>query len=162
MAQTKFVKFDCSEFRKFAQGLKLDQRFIDNKLETFILMMAQRALDKIKEKTPVGVYDGHVRFVTKDGKEVDFNTNTSKVGGNLRRNWRLGSLAKKGNSYVVEIYNNTEYASYVNNGHRTPNHKGWVEGQFFVELAMEEIEKELPIFMQKMQEDILNQIINGK
>lgn len=157
----KMFKFDYSQFIRFANNIKLDQKFIDKKMEELVLMIAQRALDKMKEKTPVSVYSGHVHFVTKDGKEVDFDV-SGKSGGNLRSNWRLGSVVKMGNKYVVEIFNNTEYASYVNNGHRTPNHKGWVEGKFFVEISMHEIEKELPRYMEKMQQDILNKIFNGK
>lgn len=157
----KMLKFDYSQFIKFAKNLKLDQKFIDKKMEEFILIVAQRALDKMKEKTPTGIYPNHVHFLTKDGKEVDFDV-SGKTGGNLKRNWRLGSVVKAGNKYVVEIFNNTEYASYVNNGHRTPNHKGWVEGKFFVEISMQEIEKELPKYLEKMQQDILNKMFNGK
>ena len=170
----KLIEFDYSEFRKFLNGLKLGQKDIDKRIEDFIYFIANRALDKMKEKTPVGVYSNSVHFkafkVKAKGNgfnlgeyvNVDFETAQSKVGGNLRRNWRIVSVKKVNNKWVIELANNTEYAGWVNNGHRIVDKNkrtlGWVEGKFFVEIAMEEIEKELPIYVKKLQEDILKQM----
>lgn len=170
----KLIKFDYSEFTKFLNELKVDQKFIDKKIEDFIYFIANRALDKMKEKTPVGVYSNSVHFkafkIKAKGNgfnlgeyvNVDFETNQGKVGGNLRRNWRIENVKKAGDKWIIELANNTEYAGWVNNGHRIvdKNRKtlGWVEGKFFVEIAMEEIEKELPIYVKKLQEDIIKQM----
>ena len=53
--------------------------------------------------------------------------------GNLRRNWNTDmNVVYRNNEYRIHIYNATEYAIYVEYGHRTPSHKGWVEGRFML------------------------------
>ncbi|GAA0122247.1 HK97 gp10 family phage protein [Clostridium faecium] len=137
--------FDYSEFKNMAKSFNkaLNERVVERWIREFLLEMAFRAERKIKKRTPVGVYP-------------------NKTGGHLRRNWQVGNVVKQGNSYVVEVFNNVEYASYVNNGHRTRNHKGWVEGRFMVEISMNEIERELPKFLERKQVELLNQILNGR
>ena len=46
--------------------------------------------------------------------------------GYLRRGWDIGEVRKNGDSYEIEIINSVEYANYVEFGHRTRDHKGWV------------------------------------
>lgn len=142
---SRLGSFDYSEFKNMAKSFKkaLDERVIERWIREFLLEMAFRAERKIKKRTPVGVYP-------------------NKTGGHLRRNWQVGNVVKQGNSYVIEIFNNVEYASYVNNGHRTRDHKGWVEGRFMVEISMNEIERELPKFLERKQVELLNQILNGR
>lgn len=131
--------FDCSEFKKMARGFQkaLDERVIERWIKEFLLEMAFKAERKIKKRTPVDK-------------------------GQLRRAWQVGNVLKQGNSYIVEIFNNTEYASYIEYGHRTKNHSGWVEGRFMVTISMREIEKEFPAFLEKKQLELLNQILNGR
>ena len=74
----------------------------------------------------------------------------------------MGSVVKQGNSYVVEIVNNTEYTKFVEYGHRTRNHKSWVDGRFMMTISMQEMERELPKFLEKKQVELLNQILNGR
>lgn len=160
----KLGNFDYSDFKKLANSFQkaLDERVIERWIKEFLLEMAFRAERKIKKRTPVGVYSNQVSFSTKDGKEVNFTTRTSKTGGHLRRNWQVGSVVRQGNAYVVEIFNNVEYASWVEYGHRTKNHKGWVEGRFMATISMQEMERELPRFMERKQVELLNQILNGR
>ncbi|HDK7179216.1 TPA: HK97 gp10 family phage protein [Clostridium botulinum] len=160
----KMANFDYSDFKKMAKSFQkaLDERVIERWIREFLLEMAFRAERKIKKRTPVGVYSNQVSFTTKDGKEVNFTTSSSKTGGHLRRNWQVGNVIKQGDSYVVEIFNNTEYASYVEYGHRTKNHKGWVEGRFMATISMQEIERQLPKFLERKQVELLNQILNGR
>lgn len=160
----KLGSFDYSELKNMAKGMKkaLDNRVIERWIREFLLEMAFRAHRKIVKRTPVGVYSNQVYFTTKDGKEVSFTAKQGKIGGHLRRNWQVGKVERRGNSYVIEIFNNVEYASYVENGHRTRNHKGWVEGRFMATISMNEIERELPRFMEKKQIELLNQILNGR
>lgn len=141
----KLASFDCSEFKKLARSFQtaLDTRVIERWIKEFLLEMAFRAERKIKKRTPVGVYP-------------------NKTGGHLRRNWQVGNVEKHGDSYVIEIFNNVEYASLVEHGHRTKNGKGWVEGRFMATISMQEIERELPRFMERKQVELLNQILNGR
>ncbi|MDU1348273.1 HK97 gp10 family phage protein [uncultured Clostridium sp.] len=137
--------FDYSEFKNMAKSFKkaLDERVIERWIKEFLLEMAFRAERKIKKRTPVGVYP-------------------NKTGGHLRRNWQVGSVVKQGNAYIVEIFNNVEYASYVEYGHRTRDHKSWVEGRFMATISMQEVERELPKFLERKQVELLNQILNGR
>ena len=60
--------------------------------------------------------------------------------GYLRQNWEAGgdvNISKSSVGYTAVITNPTEYASYVNYGHRTRDGGGWVPGYFFVESAAE-------------------------
>ena len=83
----KWGKFDFSEFERLAKTFKkaLDERVIERFIQDFLLEMAFRAERKIKKRTPVDT-------------------------GELRRNWKVGRVERRGNAYQVEIYNNTHYA----------------------------------------------------
>lgn len=116
--------------------------------ENFIIDVMNRLgnimLREVKMKTPVGQYDGSVFFVS-DGKLLVFEgPGTTRQGGELRRNWVLDGVESTGDGFIVTISNNTEYASWVENGHRTADHSGWVEGQFFLKITMEQIMDQLP------------------
>lgn len=136
---SRIGSFDYSDFKNMAKRFNkaLDERVIERWIKEFLLQMAFKAERKIKKRTPVD-------------------------SGHLRRNWQVGNVEKRGNAYVVEIFNNLEYALFVNNGHRTRDHKGWVEGRFMVEISMNEIERQLPKFLEKKQVELLEQILNGR
>lgn len=110
----------------------------------------------------------------KAGKRHRYDTGQTKIvrhtvkqGGTLRRGWTGGnsgnassyakSLAvnKVGNDYVIEIINPVEYASYVEFGHRTRNHKGWVEGKFMLTISEDEIRNSAPRVLEKKLETYL-------
>src|SRR5690606_17785831 len=136
----KWGKFDFSEFEKLAKTFKkaLDERVIERFIEDFLLEMAFRAERKIKKRTPVDT-------------------------GELRRNWKVGNVERRGNSYVVEIYNNTHYAVFVEYGHRTgKNLTKWVEGRFMMTISMQEIERELPRYLERRMGELLDNIMNGR
>lgn len=108
-------------------------RELASAVEAFLLEMAFRFEAKVKNRTPVG--------------EID--------GGTLRANWKVGGVAKKGDHYLIEVINPTEYAMFVEYGHRqTPGRfvpaigkrlkKGWVEGRFMATISAKELEREMP------------------
>ncbi len=105
----------------------------------------------------------------KKGDKYRKQVNTSgKVGGTLRRGWtsktheeaassqgnQTVSSASQyansleinhiGNNYVIDIINPVEYASCVEYGHRTTNHRRWVRGRFMLTLSEREIQKVSP------------------
>lgn len=102
--------------------------------------LAARLLRMVIKRTPVG----------------DYPASTGKKGGTLRRGWtgQKHSSAQTyaetltvhhfGGIYVIEIVNPVEYASYVEHGHRTANHKGWVKGQFMMTISEQELERIAP------------------
>ena len=135
--------FNSSEMKRFQRNLdKLQGANIDAFCEECAKELAARLLAKVIKRTPVGQYPA----------------GSGKKGGTLRRGWTSqngsggNTSAKKaveslrvqhiGDTYVIEIVNPVEYASYVEYGHRTRNHKGWVPGQFMMtksEIKMGEI-----------------------
>lgn len=79
--------------------------------------------------------------------------------GTLRRAWTAGTSSEgyansvqvnhSGNVYEIAITNPKEYASYVEYGHRTPNHKGWVPGKFMMKISEEELERIAPAILEQ-------------
>lgn len=137
----RWGSFDFSDFENMAKRFKkaLDERVIERWIREFLLEMAYRADRKIKKRTPVG------------------------DTGELRRNWQVGRVERRGDAFIVEIFNNTEYASFVEYGHRTGKDlTKWVEGRFMMTISMKEIERDLPKFIEKKQLKLLNQLMNGR
>lgn len=132
--------FNSREFKKFTDELnKLADP--DVFVESCIKELTARLLRMVIKRTPVGEYP----------------KSTGKKGGTLRRGWTgsKGQASAKGyaedmtvnhfgDTYVVEIVNPVEYASYVEYGHRTANHKGWVKGQFMMTISEQELERIAP------------------
>lgn len=125
------------EFQKQLEKLQDPDAFV----EACVKELAARLLRMVVKRTPVGEYS----------KE------SGKQGGTLRRGW-TGSKSQAsakgyaeamtvnhfGDTYVVEIVNPVEYASYVEYGHRTANHKGWVKGQFMMTISEQELQNIAP------------------
>lgn len=102
--------------------------------------IAARLWRKTRKRTPVGQYP-----------------NKKKHGGTLRRGWSVGEISVHNGVYTVEIINNVEYAPYVEYGHRTRNHKGWVKGRFMLTISEQEINEQLD----KIINIRLNKILKG-
>jgi hypothetical protein len=130
-------KVNVSGLKKFQQGLnKMNEAQRLQWNEVAIKELAARLLRKVIKRTPVGQYP----------------KSTGKKGGTLRRNWTIGEVVKTGNTYTIEVINPTEYAPYVEFGHRTPNHMGWVEGKFMLTISEQELQKDAPkILMNKLK-----------
>jgi len=45
---------------------------------------------------------------------------------------------------VVDIVNPVEYAPYVEYGHRTADHEGWVQGRFMLTISEQELQNIAP------------------
>ena len=101
-------------------------------------------LAEVKRLTPVGVYPKEVNFTTQDGKNVIFKISKTKVGGHMRRSWGTSRIRISNNGVSKEIFNTAEYASYVNYGHRIVIRgitKGFIQGKFMLEKAVNKVEK---------------------
>ena len=132
-------KFDCKDLKDFQQQLAKLQN-PDDFVESCAKELAARLLRMVVKRTPVGEYP----------------KSSGKKGGTLRRGWtgEKRSSAQNyadsltvhhfGDTYVIEIVNPVEYASYVEYGHRTANHKGWVKGRFMMTISEQELEKIAP------------------
>ena len=115
--------------KQFQQNLaKLNEAQRQQWNEAAVKELAARLLAKVKKRTPVGAYA----------------KSAGKKGGTLRRNWTVGSVKKRGEEYTIEIFNPTHYAPYVEFGHRTANHKGWVDGRFMLTISEQELQRDAP------------------
>jgi len=135
----KFGRLDIRELKEFERKLKTlpDP---DAFLESCAKELAARLLRQVIKRTPVGQYP----------------KSSGKKGGTLRRGWTAGKregaaayaaamdVQHIGTKYVIEIVNPVEYASYVEYGHRTANHKGWVPGRFMMTISEQEIQQIAP------------------
>ncbi|MGN6710720.1 HK97 gp10 family phage protein [Anaerocolumna jejuensis] len=157
------LKVDASALNEFEQQLKqLDAGAMQRFTEQMVRELAEIALAKIIERTPVGIYDQPVHFVTADKKEVTFTPHTGKQGGTLRRGWDIGGVTKKGDLYEVELTNSTDYASYVEYGHRKVNSTGWVPGRFMMTISEKELEAQGPAIIERRLTAFLKEALNGK
>ena len=130
--------------------------------------LAARFLAKVKKRTPVGVQP-------EQGTLTDEEYSAywgSYTGGTLRRGWTIGNITKKPNGYEIEIINPTEYASYVEFGHRQkPGRfvpqigkalkKSWAPGKFMMTITEQEIQNMAPALIQKRFEKFLRQVMSG-
>ncbi len=155
---TRWGKVDYKQFAEFSKKLnQLAAGDMQQFCESAAKELAARLLAKVIKRTPVGVYPA----------------NTGMVGGTLRRGWTGGSDAgaayaeslpveKTGNTYTITISNPVEYAPYVEYGHRTANHKGWVEGRFMLTESEIELDGQMPGILEKKLTAFLGEYLNGK
>lgn len=161
----KMGKFDCKGIKELQKQLENLQEKQGEFLESCAKELAARLLAKVIRRTPVGDYSKEITVVAKrDGKkhkkgeEYKKKVNPSgKKGGTLRKGWAAGEIRKEGSVYKVEISNNVEYAPYVEYGHRTPSHKGWVPGKFMLTISEQELETIAP----KVLENRIKEFMEG-
>ena len=166
------VRLDYSELQKLKEQIEQagDPAQVDQFFESCVKELAARLLAKVIKRTPVGQYPA----------------GSGKVGGTLRRGWTTESTGdsahdtqqamynnlfggsgkvskssmtvnKVGTDYVIEVINPVEYASYVEFGHRTRDHAGWVEGRFMLTISEKEIRDSAPNILQKKLEKYLKE-----
>lgn len=148
---------DYSELEELLKRLDKQDDMIAKFIEGCAKELAARLLSKVIKRTPVGQYP----------------TSAGKVGGTLRRGWTGGNKSNAkayaqslkvnhfGKAYVIEIVNPTEYASYVEFGHRTINHHGWVDGYFMLTISEQEIESIAPALLEKKIAKQLGDVFGG-
>lgn len=180
--------FDCREMKKLQKELEKLQKSSDAFVESCAKELAARLLAKVIKRTPVADYSKEIEVTAKrdskkhkKGEIYKKRINPSgKVGGTLRRGWtaaRSGSGTEGlktrgasqfvdtlkvnhfGDTYVIEIVNPVEYASYVEFGHRTPNHKGWVKGRFMMTISEKEIREAAPGILEKKIKKFLGEAL---
>lgn len=168
------------EIEKNLSGQEL-QNFIDSCAKE----LAARLLAKVVKRTPVGNYHGEEYTCTKadTGRKHTSVEIPGKKGGTLRKGWTAGKnqstsayaqeikVHHTGSSYVIEIVNPVEYASYVEYGHKqTPGRyvpllgkslkKGWVEGHFMLTISEKEIQRDAPKILENKLKKKLGEIFN--
>lgn len=146
---------ELEQFRKTLENtLSGDQ--VDIFIDACAKELAARLLAKVIKRTP-----------TRNPE----NCPPGIKGGTLKRGWTAGKnqaaheYAKSlkvnhfGDAYVIEIINPVEYASYVEFGHRTSNHKGWVNGRFMLTISEQEIQSAAPAILERKLQKYLKESI---
>lgn len=164
----KSCKIDFSGLEKFAKKLeKVSEAELQAFCESCAKELAARLLALVIKRTPVG----------------DYPNKSYKKGGTLRRGWTVDTeeeaesnpstpsapeqkariegctVTKDGSAYTIELINPVFYASYVESGHRTPNHKDWVNGQYMLKISEDELKKQAPAILEKKIEKWLGEVL---
>lgn len=157
----KNAKFDYKELEKFKDKIEQLEDKKGEFMEACAKELAARLLAKVIKRTPVRKKE---------------NCPPGVVGGTLRRGWTAGQNVNKtvdaarqftdgmkvnkvGGVYKIEITNPVEYASYVEYGHRSRNHKDWKEGRFMLTIAEQEIKSVTPRILENKLKKMLGDAI---
>lgn len=158
---------DFKQLKKFQKNLdKMSKANTSKFCEDVSRELAARLLRKVIKRTPVGQYpsgSGYVGGTLRRGwtakTEREAMYNTVFNGSNNISKW-VNELPIKhiGNTFQVDVTNVANYASYVEYGHRTRSHKGWVEGHFMLTISEKEINSMLPKFIQTKLTQLLSEV----
>lgn len=172
--------FDFKQLEKLQKQVEQLERGQDEFNQECIRELAARLLRKVVKRTPVGrapKLDGAktVKIKGSDGKMKTFLSKNGAIlqkywagyqGGTLRRSWTIGEIRKVGGNYQIEVINPTEYASYVEYGHRQKQGRyvpalgkrlksGWVPGTFMLTISERELQDQAPKIIGKKLEQHL-------
>lgn len=178
-------KFDFKEVEKLQKQIERLEEERDAFCEECARYLAARLLTKVIKRTPVGrapklKKNGTVKVKGANGKTRTFLSKETAIwkqywsgyqGGTLRKNWTVGDVRYEGNQYIIEVINPTEYASYVEYGHRQKpgryvpalgvSLKGaWVSGKFMLTISERELQTQAPKMIKKRLADWLKGVFN--
>lgn len=140
------AKYGKCDFRELEELKNKIEKLGDKKaefMEACAKELAARLLAKVSKNTPTGIYP----------------SGSGKVGGTLKRGWTIGEIQHVGDVYKIEIINPVEYASYVEYGHRSRNHKDWIEGKFMMTISEQEIKVATPRILENKLKKMLGDAI---
>ena len=137
------AKWGNCDFKQLQKLQKKMEKFEKADLEQFCEMcakhLAARLLARVIKATPVDT-------------------------GTLKRSWSEENknvyVEYKGNEFICEIINSTEYAISVEYGHRLKGHKGWVHGYFMLEKSTLQLDLQAPRIIEKLLMKKLGEIFN--
>lgn len=140
MAGTAY-RFDGLDEWEQALARAVDEQYPEE-FKAMVVQVAMELQSRVKEKTP-------------------------KKTGRLQNAWQVGPIRKRGDQYVIEVYNNVEYAEAVEWGHRqTPGRyvpalgkrlkAETVKGAHMMELSLQELQAALPGFLREWLDHFLN------
>ena len=139
--------------KELKRKLADQQQKIDEFMQECAKELAARLLAKVIKRTPVGQYPA----------------GSGKVGGTLRRGWtgeksqnattyaQSLKIEHVGDVYRIEITNPVKYSPYVEFGHRTRNHKDWIEGKFMMTISEQEIQTIAPRLLENKIKKLLEE-----
>lgn len=131
-----WVKLDDEEFQAFAEKVNnvIQADTLKKELGLSSRKVGAKALQSVKRGTPVDT-------------------------GTLRRSWYMEGPYISGMVIAIKIYNNKEYASFVEDGHRTRGGSSWVSGIHMLYKTVQEVESQMPELitpaLQKFLKDLM-------
>lgn len=167
------ARVNIRELKQMQKKMEKLGKEYDKFCEAMAKEIAARLLAKVIKRTPVADPDNW-KTPVKD-----------YVGGTLRRGWTANShreaelgvafgggdgaskfakglnVTKNGSIYEIEIINPVDYAAYVEFGHRTSNHQGWVNGRFMMTISADELQQQAPAIIEKKLTRMLKEAFDG-
>ena len=138
--------YDYSEIIEFNNRVDRAQEIVDELIRETIKEIALDFLTVVKEKTP-------------------------EKTGLLKDRWKIGEIQRKGDDYVIEVFDSVDYASFVEDGHRTRKGQGkkssrinsnfWVEGRFMMKLTEDDIREKMPRYLKKMEKKLAEELFKN-
>lgn len=116
-------------------------------------------LARTKANTPVGQYSNQVDFWTRDGRHVQFTIKRVPIGGQLRVRWQQTPVTLGADTLTTVVYNNVEYAPFVEFGHRIRNKEGetigFVPGRYMMTRSLQVTnDRDIPTAIDAILNDI--------
>lgn len=165
----RWGKADFRQLERLQEKLaSMEKVNFDKFCEEVAKELAARLLAKVIKRTPVGNYtDGTMGGTLRRGWTADSEREAELAaafgGGNAASKYAKGlEVTKTGGTYRIEIINPVHYASYVEYGHRTANHKGWVDGRFMLTISEREVDGKSKQVVEKKLMKYLGEVFNGK
>lgn len=151
------MAIDLSELEKFRDKIKDLEKELPEFERGCADEIAARLLRAVRQKTPVGIY----------------SEDSGKMGGTLRRNWNVSNPKRVTGGFTVDVINNTEYASYVEYGHRQDVGRyvpalgkrlksPWVDGRHMLTDSVDEIQGKADDIVDRRLKRWLEGKMNGK
>lgn len=136
-----FGKFDTQDFDRFVNEFenKVKGKLIVEAVENAMTDTAKTTVNLVKQKTPVDK-------------------------GILRRKWKASNTKYFGGVFLIDIYNNMDYASHVEYGHRIVRGGktvGYQTGEFMLRDTIREVDNNWHILVGKKFFQALDKILGG-
>ena len=151
------------DYRQFEQFKKKLEKTLSNDtrqkfMEDCAKELAARLLSRVIKRTPTADEDGGTlrRGWTGGDENMSEKENVIGVGGKNGAASKISVVYRNG-EYRCAIFNPVYYASYVEYGHRTPSHDGWVDGQFFLTISENEVNALAPALLEKRLAEYLKE-----
>lgn len=146
------MSFNFSQLVAFQKRLKqLDKKIQEKTCKNIADGLASKLVEATKQRTPVGHYSKNAK--DKDGKK--------KRGGVLRRGWKSKGF-KIPNGYERVVFNDIEYAPYVEYGHRIVRNGqtiGFVQGRHMLEKSVDEIKRIADSYAKQKAEETIREVL---
>ena len=181
----KWGKTDYKQFEKMKKQIDdLVAGQWDEAMRRVANRVAQILINRTKKLTPVGKkpkLDGAMsaQVTGSSGKSRSFLTKNGAImqqywsgytGGKLRDSWGV-KVTQQGKNFVIELSNDTIYASYVEYGHRqTPGRyvpalgktlkASWVNGKFMMTKSVSEVERKVPKMLEQELYQTFREVFN--